>query len=121
MAIDEYMNSVGSNYEYQSKAIYQQRFEQQKQMWQSVGVFVSLVIGVIGILNFINTIITDIIARRKEICLLRCVGMTIRQVKKMLVLESLCYTVMTIVVTLFSSITLIPLISNGITKVIGMQ
>ena len=109
------------NYEYQSKAIYQQRFEQQKQMWQSVGVFVSLVIGVIGILNFINTIITDIIARRKEICLLRCVGMTIRQVKKMLVLESLCYTVMTIVVTLFSSITLIPLISNGITKVIGMQ
>ena len=62
MAIDEYMNSVGSNYEYQSKAIYQQRFEQQKQMWQSVGVFVSLVIGVIGILNFINTIITDIIS-----------------------------------------------------------
>ena len=121
MAIDEYMNSVGSNYEYQSKAIYKQRFEQQKQMWQSVGVFVSLAIGVIGILNFINTIITDIIARRKEICLLRCVGMTIRQVKKMLVLESLCYTVMTIVVTLFSSITLIPLISNGITKVIGMQ
>lgn len=121
MAIDEYMNSVGSNYEYQSKAIYKQRFEQQKQIWQSVGVFVSLAIGVIGILNFINTIITDIIARRKEICLLRCVGMTIRQVKKMLVLESLCYTVMTIVVTLFSSITLIPLISNGITKVIGMQ
>lgn len=121
IAIDEYMSSVGSDYEYQSKTIYHQRFEQQKQMWQSVGIFVSFVIGVIGILNFINTIITDIIARRKEICLLRCVGMTIKQVKKMLVLESLCYTIMTIVVTLFSSITLVPFICNGITKVIGMQ
>ena len=120
-AMNEYVNSIGSHYEYQSKAIYQQRFEQQKQMWQSVGIFVSLVIGVIGILNFINTIITDIIARRKEICLLRCVGMTIRQVKKMLVLESLCYTITTIILTLFSSITIIPLISNGVTKAIGMK
>lgn len=51
------------------------------------------IIGIIGILNLINTMITSILSRKKEIGMLQAVGLSDRQLGKMLQLEGACYSV----------------------------
>ena len=50
------------------------------------------IIGAIGVLNFINTMVTNIIARKKEFAIIEAVGMTKKQLKKMLLLEGFYYS-----------------------------
>ena len=44
----------------------------------------------IGIMNFFNTTATSVISRKKELALLEVVGMTKKQISKMLVAEEMC-------------------------------
>ena len=61
-----------------------------------IGGVLSFVIGMIGILNFINTILTSIISRQKEFAMMEAIGMTKRQLTRMLILEGLYYAAITI-------------------------
>lgn len=56
-----------------------------------VGTSVSIIFMLIGILNFVNTIAVSVTVRTHELALLESVGMTTKQVKKMLSLEGLFY------------------------------
>lgn len=56
------------------------------------------VILLIGILNFINTTMTNIFSSRQELAMLQSLGMTVGQGKKMLILESMYYMAMTLLV-----------------------
>ncbi|KAF6571368.1 MULTISPECIES: ABC transporter permease [Paenibacillus] len=56
-----------------------------------IGGLLSLIIGLIGILNFINAILTSILTRRKEFAMLQSIGMTKRQLRGMLIYEGLYY------------------------------
>lgn len=58
-----------------------------------VGSSISFIFMLIGILNFINTIAVGVTVRTHELALLESVGMTSRQVKRMLSLEGLFYWV----------------------------
>ncbi|EHQ61656.1 hypothetical protein PDENDC454_14227 [Paenibacillus dendritiformis C454] len=58
-------------------------------IFQTVGYGLSLVIALIGILNYINTVITGVLSRRNEFAMLESIGMTKKQLKKMLVYEGL--------------------------------
>ncbi len=51
-----------------------------------------LFIGVFGILNLLNTLITNVLVRKRELGVLQAVGMSSRQVSKMLLMEGLLYT-----------------------------
>lgn len=62
----------------------------------TIGFTLSGVIAIIGILNFVNTMITSIIARRQEFAMLEAVGMTKKQLKRMLTFEGLYYALITI-------------------------
>lgn len=61
---------------------------------------ISAVLILIGIINFINVMLTGVFTRRKELAVLESVGMTKRQVKKMLMLEGVYYGVITILLIL---------------------
>lgn len=50
----------------------------------AVGGALSLVIGMIGVLNFINFMLTSILTRRREFAMLQSMGMTRRQLSQML-------------------------------------
>ena len=50
-------------------------------MTMVVGGILSFILGLIGILNFINTMITSIQARKNELAVLQAVGMTGRQAR----------------------------------------
>lgn len=59
-----------------------------------------LVLGLIGILNLINTIMNSVYVRRRELGMLQAVGMSGRQTVNMLQLEGLFYTAGTLLVSL---------------------
>lgn len=61
---------------------------------------ISIVLILIGIINFINVMLTGVFARRKELAVMESVGMTKKQVRKMLMFEGLYYGVITIVLIL---------------------
>ncbi len=69
-----------------------------------VGGALALIIGLIGILNFINAVLTSILSRRREFAMLQSIGMTRRQLKTILRWEGGCYAVLTAVVSVILSV-----------------
>lgn len=57
-----------------------------------IGFGIVLILGIIGVMNYINTSVGNMQSRQKEISIMESVGMTERQVKKMLVWEGIFYT-----------------------------
>lgn len=51
-----------------------------------------LLMGVFGALNLLNTLITNVLARKRELGVLQAVGMSNRQLSRMLMTEGLLYT-----------------------------
>ncbi|WP_025686115.1 ABC transporter permease [Paenibacillus maysiensis] len=56
-----------------------------------IGGTLSIIIGVIGILNFANALLTSILTRRQEFAILQSIGMTNKQLKTMLIYEGIYY------------------------------
>ncbi len=61
-----------------------------------MGNAISVVIALVGVLNFINSMVTAILSRKREFAMIQSVGMTKRQLQKMLTLEGLCYAGLTL-------------------------
>lgn len=53
----------------------------------------SLVLILMGLLNYLNVIATGILTRQRELAVMECVGMTGKQMKRMLALEGVIYCV----------------------------
>jgi putative ABC transport system permease protein len=66
----------------------------------SVGGLLSAIIALIGILNFVNAMLTGMIARRKEFAMMQSIGMTGKQLRKMLCIEGLYYAGGTVILSL---------------------
>ena len=81
------------NMEYSSKATLAAEFESFKNTFFILGGALSLIVGLVGVLNFINTILTGIISRKKEFATLQAIGMTGKQLKVMLIYEGIMYMI----------------------------
>lgn len=90
-------NSSGITYE--SKEIVRQDFRGFQQMFLLLGGTLCAVTGVVGILNFFNATMTGILARKREFAMLQAVGMTGKQLKRMLMLEGILYAGIAILVS----------------------
>lgn len=66
----------------------------------SIGGTIAFIIGLIGVLNFANTILTSIFTRRRELAILQSIGMTGKQLMKMLCMEGCCYTVISAIISI---------------------
>lgn len=115
--IKNYCENVDPNMAYQSRAIFEEEFEGIQNMYLTVGSILSFILALIGILNFINSVITSVQTRRQELAVLQSIGMTGKQLKTMLIGEGLWYTVITVIVTL----TIGSLITYGIVTGIAYQ
>ena len=60
-------------------------------MFLLLGGALSFIVGLVGILNFFNAVLTGIIARQRELAVLQSIGMTGRQLRTMLIWEGLLY------------------------------
>lgn len=90
--LKDYTKNTNMLMDYRSKEVYVDAFENMQHLVVLVGGGLSLVIGMIGVLNFINSMLTSIITRRREFAMLQSIGMTKRQLRHMLVMEGLYYT-----------------------------
>jgi len=113
--LNDYTKTIEPQMNYESKQKYENEFKKLENMFLLVGGVTSLIIGAIGILNFINAILTSIISRRREFAMLQSIGMTNKQLNKMLILEGVFYALGSIV----TSIILGSIASLTIVKTIG--
>ena len=90
--LSDYTNHVNPQYDYESKASYVAEFESFRTMFLLLGGALSFIVGLVGVLNFFNAILTGIITRKREFAMLQSVGMTGKQLKRMLMYEGLLYT-----------------------------
>lgn len=77
---------------YESKATHRAYFREFQMTFVILGGLLCAIIGIVGILNFFNAMMTAILARSREFAVLQAVGMTGRQLKEMLLWEGLLYT-----------------------------
>ena len=75
-------------------------------MLQFVGGLIGIIFGAAGVLNLVNTIITSILARRHEFATMQSIGMTARQLTRMLIWESVYYAIGVCIVGLLLSVIL---------------
>lgn len=76
-----------------SKQVYIDEARKFQSSLNIIGMSAVFIIGLIGVLNFVNTMITSIISRKTEFAMMEAIGMTKKQLKKMLLLEGLYYGV----------------------------
>lgn len=115
--IKNYTQNIEPTMNYESKSKVVESFENLRNTILIIGSGLSLIIGLIGILNFINTILTSIISRMKEFAMMTSIGMTQNQLRQMLCFEGIYYA-------LFTSITAITfgiLVSVLIVKTLSTQ
>lgn len=93
---------------YTSRATEAASFAAFKRMFVILGAALSMIVGLIGLLNFINTMITSIHSRQREIAALQAMGMTGRQLCTMLVWEGVIYICGAAIVSLLLSLIMIP-------------
>lgn len=97
--LEEYTTQTNPTLDFESKQRYEKEFDEYRNMHLIVGASLSFVIGLVGILNFFNAILTSIYTRRREFAMLQSIGMTGRQLKQMLICEGLIYSLHTIAVS----------------------
>lgn len=83
-----------------SKNYYIDAMEEMKLIVSLIGGTVALILGFIGIINVINTMLTSIISRKLEFSMLESIGMTNSQSKKMILFEGMYYIILTAVLVI---------------------
>jgi putative ABC transport system permease protein len=102
--VKNYTESIEPLMNYESKQVYLDSFRDMQNMLITVGGALCIIIGLIGILNFVNSILTGIVARRREFAMLQSIGMTGRQLNQMLCCEGLYYAIATMLFSLAAGI-----------------
>lgn len=98
--LKNYTESAEPLMDYSSRLQYESQFTSLTSMFLLVGGSLAFVIGLIGILNFINSILTGIITRQREFAMMQAIGMTRKQLTKLVVTEGLYYAGLTIIFSL---------------------
>ncbi|MDD2979414.1 MAG: ABC transporter permease [Hespellia sp.] len=89
--LEQYTQKVNPDLAYESKAVYVKQFDNVRRVYLITGGFLSFILGLIGILNFVNVMVTSIYSRRQELAMMESIGMTGGQQKRMLQYEGLIY------------------------------
>ncbi len=61
-----------------------------------LGIDISIILFLIGFMNFVNTMYASVMVRHKEFAVLESIGMMKKQMKRMLVYEGLIYAIITL-------------------------
>ena len=94
--IEELCNSLrGATYHLYSKTDIIESFKENQIAERIIGNSVSVLFLAIGILNFINLMMTGIFSRKYEFAVMQSIGVTNKQMRKLITVEGLYYAVMT--------------------------
>ena len=93
----DYQKNVDTTMPYKSRQTMVEQYKAQTRSAAVMGNAVSVVIALVGVLNFINSMVTAIVSRKKEFAMIQSVGMTKKQLRKMLIFEGLDYAGLTLI------------------------
>ncbi len=116
--LQDYTENVNPQFDYESKATYAGEFESTRSMFLLLGGALSFIVGLVGVLNFFNAILTGITARRRELAVLQSIGMTARQLRIMLALEGLLYTLGAALLALALVVVTAPILGPGLSRLL---
>ena len=102
--LKDYTENIEVTFDYESKDQYVSEFRGMQGMFLLVGGVLSGIIGIVGALNFLNAVLTSILARKREFAVLQSIGMTGKQLKTMLVWEGIAYAGISILLSLVLSL-----------------
>lgn len=94
--LDAYMRESGQNIPLTSRQSMAKQYGRETRSSAVMGNTISIVIALVGVLNFINSMVTAIISRKREFAMIQSVGMTKRQLCQLLTAEGIYYAVMTL-------------------------
>lgn len=89
--LDDYMENTDTGINYLSSQTARENALGTRNMIAFVGSVVGIIFGIAGVLNLVNTLITTILTRRHEFATMQSIGMTNRQLTKMMVFEGIYY------------------------------
>ena len=101
--LQEYTNTEASGISYTSKGSVIAEYKSLSDTIEMVGVVLAVILELIGLMNFANTMVTSIIVRSRELAMLEAVGMTGVQQKRKLMKEGFVYFLWTVVVSVVIS------------------
>lgn len=101
--IDRYTENVDTSLPVTSRKTMEAQYETETKASAVMGNTISVIIALVGVLNFINSMVTAIVSRKKEFAMIQSVGMTKRQLRKMLIFEGLFYAAVTLAASYLTS------------------
>lgn len=87
------------DFSYESKIDDMKRIRATQGNMMGIGVGIVLILALIGLMNYVNTVSGNIQSRQMELAVMESVGMTEKQVKKMLIREGILFAVSSLVLT----------------------
>ena len=115
--LKDFTTITHSHIDYESKLTYVEEFYSFRNMFLMLGGLLSFIVCLVGVLNFLNAVLTGILARRREFAVLQAIGMTGRQLKIMLIWEGLYYTLGAILGSFLLCIAIAPLLGTVLDKI----
>ena len=97
--LSSYMEKYSDKLMIESKETLREEFSSFINLFSMVGGLLCFILGLIGILNFTNSVITGILARKQEFAMMESVGMTGSQLSMMLIGEGFIYALWAIIIT----------------------
>ena len=97
--LDRYGTAAGADLPVTTRASMAGQYEREVRSGAVMGDVISIVSALVGVLNYVNSMVTSIVSRRKEFAMMQSVGMTKKQLCKLLVCEGMDYTWITLLST----------------------
>ncbi len=94
--LNTYIQEKDSSLPVTSRSSMAEQYERETRSSAVMGNAISIIIALVGVLNFINSMVTAIVSRKREFAMIQSIGMTKRQLCKMLVCEGLYYAAITL-------------------------
>lgn len=97
--LDEYTKTVDTSLPITSRQTMSEQYKVQTRASAVMGNAISIIIALVGVLNFVNSMVTAIVSRKREFAMIQSIGMTKKQLCLMLVSEGLFYGAITLLVS----------------------
>ncbi len=114
--LDDYTATVDTSLPVTSRQSMARQYEAETRSAAVMGNTISVVIALVGVLNFVNSMVTAIVARKREFAMIQSIGMTKRQLCRMLVYEGLCYAAVTLAVSYLVSALAVGVVIRGMVE-----
>ncbi len=94
--LDDYTETVDASLPVTSRQTMAEQYQAETRSSAVMGNAVSVVIALVGVLNFVNSMVTAIVSRKREFAVIQSVGMTKNQLCRMLAYEGIFYAALTL-------------------------